>query len=149
LRSAGAVPRNLLPNASFELDFGQAKHGWVRYNPGEGASDNWTDFLNPLTLQLAATGQVPRIKPMIHADPEAHDGSRVTVLAAAKRRSTHLTSPVVAVKGGQAYALSAYVRCDAVGASLRLGIWNRPMDWRVTPDALSESLPIDAQWQRY
>ena len=37
--------KNLLPNASFELDFGQAKHEWVKYNPGEGAGDNWTGRL--------------------------------------------------------------------------------------------------------
>mgnify|MGYP005639860817 CR=1 FL=1 len=40
-------------NASFELDFGQAKHGWIRYNPGESTSESWTDFLNPMPLPLA------------------------------------------------------------------------------------------------
>jgi hypothetical protein len=35
------------------------------------------------------------------------------VVVAAKGRPAHLTSPVVSVKGGQAYTLSAYVRSDA------------------------------------
>ena len=149
MRSPGSETRNLLPNASFELDFGQAKHGWIRYNPGEGASDNWTDFFNPLTLQLAATGQVPRVKPAIQAVGEAPDGSRVAVLVVANGRPAHLTSPVVPVKGGQAYTLSAYARSAAAGATLRLGVWNRPMDWRETPDAQSEPLPISTEWRRY
>ena len=140
---------NLLPNASFELDFGQAKHGWIRYNPGEGASDNWTDFLNPMTLQLAATGQVPRVKPAIQAVDGAPDGSRVAVLEAANGRPAHLTSPVVPMKGGQAYTLSAYARSSAAGATLRLSVWNRPMDWGETPDAQSEPLSIGSEWRRY
>ena len=149
MASPASEPKNLLPNASFELDFGQAKHGWIDYNPGEGASDNWTDFLNPLTLQLAATGQVPRVKPAIEAVDDAPDGSRVAVLTSADGRPAHLTSPVVPVKGGQAYTLSAYARSDTPGATLRLGVWNRPMDWPETPDAQSEPLPLGNAWQRY
>ena len=143
------MPGNLLPNASFELDFGQAKHGWTLYNPGEGASDNWTDFLNPLTLQLAATGQVPRVKPSTQVVEEAPDGSRVAALVAARGQPAHLTSPVVPMKGGQAYTLSACARSDTPGSTLRLGVWNRPMDWRQTPDAQGEPLPIGAEWQRF
>jgi len=149
LRARGSETTNLLPNASFELDFGQAKHGWTRYNPGEGAADNWTDFFNSMTLQLAATGQVPRTKPAIRAAAEAPDGSRVAVLVAANGRSAHLTSPVVPVKGGQAYTLSAYARSDVAGATLCLAVWNRPMDWRETPDAQSQPLPLGAEWRRY
>ena len=141
--------KNLLPNASFELDFGQAKHGWIKYNPGEGASDNWTDFFNPLTLKLAATDQVPKVKPAIQAIADAPDGSRVVVLVAAKGRPAHLTSPVVPMQGGQAYTLSAYARSDAPGATLGLGVWNRPLDWRETPDAQSQPVPVGAQWRRY
>ena len=141
--------KNLLPNASFELDFGQAKHDWIKYNPGEGASDNWTDFFNPMTLKLAATDQVPKDKPAIQTMVGAPDGSRVAVLVAAHGRPAHLTSPVVPMKGGQAYTLSAYVRSDASGATVRLGVWNRPMDWRETPDAQSEPFSVGAPWRRY
>jgi hypothetical protein len=143
------VSKNLLPNASFELDFGQAKHDWIKYNPGEGASDNWTDFFNPMTLKLAATDQVPKVKPAIQAMADAPDGSRIAVLVAANGRPAHLTSPVVPMKGGQAYTLSAYARSDASGATLRLGLWNRPMDWHETPDAQSEPFPVGTQWRRY
>jgi len=149
VKSPGTGPKNLLPNASFELDFGQAKHGWIRYNPGEGASDNWTDFLNPMTLHLAASGQVPRVKPEIRTVTEAPHGDRVAVLVTRKGVPAHLTSPVVPVKGGQAYTLSAYARSDTRGATLRLGVWNRPMDWGERPDAQSEPLPLGVEWQRY
>ena len=145
----GKKLKNLLPNASFELDFGQPKHDWVKYNPGEGASDNWSDFLNPLTLKLAATNQVPRLKAEIRSVADAVEGSRVAVLNLAGGRSAHLTSPVVAMKGGQTYTLSAYACSGVAGASIQLSVWNRPMDWRETPDALGQALALSTDWQRY
>ena len=65
--------KNLLPNASFEIDFGQAKHDWVKYNPGEGAADNWTDMFTPLTAPLAKNDQVPQTWPTIEAAAGASD----------------------------------------------------------------------------
>ena len=141
--------KNLLPNASFELDFGQPKHDWGKYNPGEGASDNWSDFLNPLTLKLATTNQVPRLKPEIKSVADAIEGSRVAVLKIVDGRPAHLTSPVVAMKGGQTYTLSAYARSEAAAASIQLSVWNRPMDWRETPDARGRVLPLSGEWRRY
>ena len=104
--------KNLLPNASFELDFGQAKHDWIKYNPGEGAADNWTDMFTPLTAPLAKTGQVPQAWPTIEATADAPDGVRAAVISAAPGKPGHLTSPVMAVKGGHGYTISVYARGD-------------------------------------
>ena len=65
--NAPHTPKNLLPNASFELDLGQGKHEWTKYNPGQGAPDNWTDMFTPLTMKLAVTGQLPDAVPVIEA----------------------------------------------------------------------------------
>ena len=129
---------NLLPNASFELDFGQAKHKWVKYNPGEGGPDNWTDVFNPLTIPLAATGQAPAAMPVIEEVADAPDGGRAAVIPIPEDGPGHLTSPVVPMKGGQAYTLSVFARSDTPSAKLQLRVWTNAMDWRETPDAESE-----------
>ena len=150
MRSKGSAERrNLLPNASFELPLGQEKHEWIRYNPGQGAPDNWTDMFNPLTLKLAATRQAPALTPVIEDAADAPDGSRVVAIPIPEGQPGHLTSPVVPLKGGQAYTLSVYARSDEPSARLRLCVWNRPVDWRETPDAQSEPLPVGEHWQRY
>ena len=56
------MPKNLLPNASFELDF------------GEGLCTNWGDLQNELTLPLSLTGQQERTPPYIEARDDAVDG---------------------------------------------------------------------------
>ena len=142
-------PRNLLPNASFELPFGQEKHAWTRYNPGEGAPDNWTDMFNPLTIQLHAAGQVPVAAPVIQEVDGAPDGGRAVAISFSEGKPGHLTSPVVSLKPGQAYTLSVYARSDVPSAKLHLCMWNRPANWNETPDAQSEELPLSKQWQRY
>ena len=60
--ASSAGPTNLLPNASFELAFGQANHKWTSRDPGFGSATNWTDMVNPLTIKLAATGQAPFVR---------------------------------------------------------------------------------------
>ena len=140
---------NLLPNASFELDFGQAKHEWVKYNPGEGGPDNWTDVFNPLTIPLAATGQAPAAMPVIEEVADAPDGGRAAVIPIPQDGPGHLTSPVVPMKGGQAYTLSVFARSDTPSAKLQLRVWTNAMDWRETPDAESEPIPVGEDWQRY
>ena len=64
--------KNLLPNASFELDF------------GDTVPTNWGDTQNELTLQLhldlkpdeAGTTQVPQVPPRSEAIGEAVHGER-------------------------------------------------------------------------
>ena len=143
--------KNLLPNASFEIDFGQAKHDWVKYNPGEGAADNWTDMFTPLTAPLAKNDQVPQTWPTIEAAADAPDGVRAAVITAAPGKPGHLTSPVVAVKGGHGYTLSVYARGDdaAAGARLHMCVWHQPLNWDVPPDAQSDPIAVTNQWQRY
>jgi len=80
---------------------------------------------------------------------DATDGSRVAVLTTAAGRPAHLIAPVVPMKGGQAYTLSAYARSNVPGVDLRLSLWNRPMDWHETPDARSKPLALSTAWQRY
>ncbi len=141
--------KNLLPNASFELDFGQARHEWVKYNPGEGAGDNWTDLFNPLTMPIAAGKQVPEARPAIEPAANAPDGQRAAVITAAVAKPGHLTSPVVALKGGHGYTLSVYARSDDPAVRLQMGMWHQPLDWTVPPDAQSEPIQVTKQWQRY
>ena len=142
-------PKNLLPNASFELAFGQAKHGWVKYNPGYGSATNWTDMVNPLTITLAASGQDPETFPVIEETSDSPDGRRAVAIPVSGKEPGHLTSPVVPMKAGQAYTLSVYARSDVPSATLRLAVWNRPMDWRLAPDALSEPIVVSKRWQRH
>ena len=152
--ASGADPKNLLPNASFELPLGQERHEWSARDPGYGSSTNWTDMVNPLTLQLVATEQVS-IGPPSESDPVieevvgAPEGSRAVAIPVSKNKPRHLTSPVVPMKFGQAYTLSVYVRSNLPSVKLRLGVWNRPMDWRIAPDAQSEPFLVTEDWQRY
>ncbi|MDP7398574.1 MAG: sialidase family protein [Lentisphaeria bacterium] len=141
--------KNLLPNASFELDFGQAKHDWVKYNPGEGAADNWTDMFTPLTMKLAVTGQLPDAVPVIEAVDDAPDGARAAAIPVAAGQPGYLTSPIMPLKGGQAYTLSVYARSDVPSANLHLAVWTHTVDLRETPDAQSEPITVNGQWQRY
>ena len=60
-----APPKNLLPNASFEL-------GW-----GEGMQTHWLDYQNALTIKLTAKGQLPKAWPGVKARPDAPDGKHV------------------------------------------------------------------------
>jgi len=146
-RSAG--PKNLLPNASFELALGQAKHKWTKRDPGYGSATNWTDMVNPLTIKLAATGQAPETAPVIEEVAGAPDGNRAAAISVSAKQPGHLTSPVVPMKLGQAYTLSVYARSDNPDAKLRLRLWNCPLDWRETPNAQSEPISLSDQWQRY
>ena len=159
-------PKNLLPNASFELDFGHPKHDWVHMNPGQGLSTNWTDMFTPLTMKLLATGQVSDPTPVeelpaIEEVSDAPDGSRAVAIPMPEGKPGHLTSPVVPLKFGQSYTLSVYARSDVPSAQLRLCVWTEPVDWRqecpwgyfdqppTGPNAYSEPLPLTNQWQRY
>ena len=148
-------PHNLLPNASFELPFGEEPR----------QPTNWGNILNPLTLQLAATGQQPQGWPPRRMSMEAVEGDHVARIALDPVEGGglgHLTSPLISIQGGQVYTLSAYARSDVPSASLRLAFWTRPLDWRkpetedtghylsyLGPDAQSEPLPLDDRWQRY
>ncbi len=66
------LPKNLLPNASFELDF------------GDSVPTNWGDTQNELTLQLhldlnpdeIGITQVPQVPPRSEAMDETVDGER-------------------------------------------------------------------------
>ena len=149
-----AGPKNLLPNASFELPLGQEKHQWIARDPGYGSPTNWTDMVNPLTLQLVATGQVSigppsETDPVIEEVPGTPEGSRAVAVSVSKNEPAHLTSPVVPMNYGQAYTLSVYARSDLPSAKLRLGVWNQPMDWRNEPDAQSAPISVTEDWQRY
>ena len=97
------LSKNLLPNASFELDF------------GDTVPTNWGDTQNELTLQLhldlnpdeAGTTQVPQVQPRSEAIDKAVDGERVARVETeaplnpnetGERSSTavgHLLSPLV------------------------------------------------------
>ena len=56
---------NLLPNASFELEF------------GDSLPTNWGDTHGELTVKLQATGQVPKATPRSEEAGDAVDGERV------------------------------------------------------------------------
>ncbi len=147
--NAPHTPKNLLPNASFELDLGQEKHEWTKYNPGQGAPDNWTDMFTPLTMKLAVTGQLPDAVPVIEAVDDAPDGARAAAIPVAAGQPGYLTSPIMPLKGGQAYTLSVYARSDVPSANLHLAVWTHTVDLRETPDAQSEPITVNGQWQRY
>ena len=147
--SSNSGPKNLLPNASFELALGQAKHDWNQYSPGYGSATNWTDMVNPLTIKLAGTDQVPEVLPVIEKVGDAPDGRCAVAISVSASQPGHLTSPAVSMKPGQAYTLSVHARSDNPGATLRLAVWNRPLDWRENPDAQSESIVLGTTWQRY
>ena len=155
--------KNLLPNASFELDFGE-------FLPG-----NWADMQNRLTLNLSARQQIVFPDPSFTSSPamleqrraagrktdigarieqvaDAVDGARAARVPIEEGRwgiRGHLTSPVVSIKAVHIYTLSVYARSDAPGARLRLGLWIRPMDFDEAPDYVSESMPLIAAWRRH
>ena len=147
---------NLLPNASFELPMGEEPR-----QPG-----NWGDILNALTINLAATNQQPGNWPPRRVEAEAVEGNhavRIALDPAGGAFLGHLTSPVVPVRGGQVYTLSAYVRSEVPSAWLKLCFWTRPLDWRDPdpaasagqylafsgPDAQSEAMEVSRDWKRY
>ena len=148
-------PLNLLPNASFELPFGEEPR----------QPTNWADILNPLTINLAATDQQPKEWPPRRLLAEAVEGRYVAQVTLDEKEGIaqgHLTSPVIPVKGGQVYTLSAYVKGDSNPASLMLCFWTRPLDWSQIkadksltylsfegPDARSLAMPLSNQWKRY
>ena len=147
---------NLLPNASFELPLGEEPR-----QPG-----NWGDILNALTINLAASNQQPGNWPPRRVEAEAVEGNhavRIALDPAGGAFLGHLTSPVVPVRGGQVYTLSAYVRSEVPSAWLKLCFWTRPLDWRDPdpaasagqylafsgPDAQSEAMEVSRDWKRY
>ena len=147
--TSSAGTKNLLSNASFELALEQAKHDWIKNNPGCGSASNWTDMVNPLTIRLSATGQVPEVMPVIEKLAEAVDGNQTVAIPILTNQHGHLTSPVVPMKPGQAYTLSVFARSDDPYATLCLAVWNRPVNWCENPDAQSEPIQVSMGWQRY
>ncbi len=156
--SMGAVdePGNLLPNASFELPFGEEPR----------QPTNWGDILNALTIKLAATNQQPKSWPPRRVPAQAVEGRYVAELRldpSERGNRGHLTSPVISIRGGQVYTLSAYVKSEVPSASLQLCFWTRPLEWREPdsapsadhylsyrgPDARSEAMAVSGRWKRY
>ncbi len=136
---AGAAekgPRNLLPNASFELGLGQ------------GIPTHWADPLNDLTFSLRLQNR-PLATPSLVRDQRAPHGSLVARLDLPPDRPRHLTSAVVTLDGARGHVLSAYARSDTPGARLRLSLWTRPLDWSRAPDALSPEWKLTSRWKRY
>ena len=135
------MPKNLLPNASFEMDFGTT------------LCTNWGDLQNELSLPLSLTGQQERTPPRIEARADAVDGEHVARLELDSSGDGgalgHLTSPVVHVKPGQVYTLSVYARSDEPSAQLELGLWTCPLDFRQQPSMVSQPRQLSAEWQQY
>ncbi len=137
--------KNLLPNASFELSF------------GEQIPTNWGDLQNVLTLKLTATGQVPKTPPEIERQAQTVDGEHVAAIPlervdggapGATGPIGHLTSPAVPIKQGRAYTLSVHACSSTPSTTLELAFWTRPLDWTGQPDALSHPVPMTKTWQR-
>jgi hypothetical protein len=78
------APRNLLPNASFELDF------------GDRVPTNWADTHNELTIRLPATNQSPKVLPRSEAVEGAVDGERAARLENGRERWHGRGAPDVA-----------------------------------------------------
>ena len=151
------LPKNLLPNASFELDFGAP------------VPTNWGDTQNELTLQLhldlnpdeIGITQVPQVSPRSEAIGEAVDGERAaqveteTALTPHETGNSgraavgHLLSPMVRVVPCTPYTISVYARSDEPSAKLEIGLWTRPVDFTQSPDSLSYVLPLSREWQRF
>ena len=131
---------NLLPNASFELDFGDI------------VPTNWGDTQNELSLKVQATGQTPNVWPSSEAAGDAVDGERVGRVeteAADDGAAGHLLSPMINVQSCTPHTISVYAKCDDPSAKLEIGLWARPVDLMQTPSSLSHSLALTGQWQRY
>ena len=149
--------KNLLPNASFELDF------------GDTVPTNWGDTQNELALQLhldlnpdeIGITQVPQISPHSEAIGEAVDGeraARVETEPALNSDETgesggtavgHLLSPMVNVTPCTPYTISVYARSGEASAKLEIGLWTHPVDFTQSPDSLSYTLPLSTEWQRF
>lgn len=155
--------KNLLPNASFELDFGE-------FLPG-----NWADMQNCLTLGLSVSGQIrmpspsftsspamldkarqagrePEVGPTIESISDAVDGERAVRVPLEETRQGirgHLTSPVVRIEAVHLYTLSVFARSAAPQSRLWLGVWIRPLDFADDPDYLSETFELTSCWERY
>ena len=94
---------------------------------------------------------------------EGDHAAQITLDRAGDAFVGHLTSPVVPVRGGQVYTLSAYVRSEVPAARVRLCLWTRPLDWREPDpaasdgqylsfsgsDARSEAMEVSGEWKRY
>ena len=150
-------PKNLLPNASFELDF------------GDTMPTNWGDTQNELTLRLhldlkpdeIGLTQVPQVPPRSETIDEIIDGeraARVEIEASLNPDETgessstaigHLLSPMVSVAPCTPYTISVYARSDEESAKLEIGLWTRPVDFTQSADSLSYALPISKEWQRF
>ena len=149
--------KNLLPNASFELDF------------GDPVPTNWGDTQNELTLPLhldlkpdeIGVTQVPQVPPRSEAISEVVDGertARVETEAAlnpdemGESNGTavgHLLSPMVSVVSCTPHTISVYARSDEASAKLEIGLWTHPVDFTQSPDSLSYAMPLSTEWQRF
>ena len=145
---------NLLPNASFEFDF------------GDNVPTNWADTHNPLTIKLQATGQAAKVTPRSEPVGDAVDGERAARIETEENQTPnaatdchrvrslgravgHLTSPLVSVLPCTPHTISVYAKSDDPSAKLEIGLWTRPVDHTQIPDALSYPTPLSTDWQRY
>jgi len=131
---------NLLPNASFELDF------------GDGIPTNWGDTHSELTIKVQALVQTPKIAPRSETVGDAVDGERAARVETEELDSAavaHLTSPLVQVQPCAPHTISVHAKSDEPSATLEIALWTRPVDFTQPPDALSYSMPLAADWQRY
>jgi len=132
--------KNLLPNASFELDF------------GDNLPTNWGDTQNELTIKLQATGQAPKVPPRSEAVAAAVDGERAARIETEEGDGgavAHLISPMVSVQPCTPHTMSVYAKCDDTSAKLEIGLWTRLVDFAQQADSLSYPIPLSADWQRY
>ncbi len=135
-------PKNLLPNASFELPLGEYA----------GQTTNWADLFNPLTVSLASTRQQPKLWPPQREKTAAPHGSysvRIPLESSPQGFQGHFTSPLIRVRPGQSYTLSAFARSDSPSASIQLALWNRSLDWSQSPEIQSQAFPLTSSWQQY
>jgi hypothetical protein len=133
-------PKNLLPNAAFELEF------------GDHVPTDWADYYNPLTIKLLARHQIPKVSPRSEIVEDAMHGeraARVETESIGGRAIAHLTSAMVSVQPCTPHSISVYAKCEAPAATLEMGLWTRPLDFTKTPDSLSYPIPISTTWRRY
>ncbi len=137
--ASSALPgnENLLPNASFELGF------------GEHMPTHWLDYQNQFTLKLLVHGQVPATQPTLVDEKEAPDGQHAVRLSLTPDRPAHLPSPLLAIRPAQAYTLSIFARSSEPTARLQLTLWTRSMNLSEPPDIFSPQYTLSPQWKRY
>lgn len=128
---------NLLPNASFELGF------------GEQSPTHWHDYQNQFTINLTATEQIPPGHASVEQHPDVPDGTHFVRLPVTPADPAHLPSPMIQVRSAQAYTLSVYARSDEPSARIQLTMWTRSMDLQEPPDAASLKFSLGKQWRRY